>query len=222
MRHRIVAPVVLFAFLAGIALLSVSLAAPEGLTRRAVLPHISNADPEPTPNPTATPAPRKDPYVGPIKSLYLGSAQVLGGAPLEERDTYFSGGREYFEDPSAPQYITWYPRFGRPGWAAGNTIFAAHVNYVHYGNGPFASLLDAAAGDALYITMANGDMLTYTVKSVTLYHLAGLDMDAVVFPALDSHTERVTLISCGGTFIPAAVGGEYDSRIVLVAERYVP
>lgn len=222
MRHRIAFPAALVALLGGLAMLGGALAAPEGLTRRAVLPHISNADPVPTPTPTATPVPRRDPYVGPIASLYLGSAQVLGGAPIEERDTYVSGGREYFHDPSAPQYITWYPRFGRPGWAAGNTILAAHVNYVGHGNGPFAYLLDATAGDALHITMANGDVLTYTVKSVTLYHLSDLDMDAVVFPALDSHTERVTLISCGGTFIPAAVGGEYDSRIVLVAERFVP
>ncbi|MGD9934856.1 MAG: class F sortase [Dehalococcoidia bacterium] len=222
MRHRIAVPVVVLALVAGVAMMNVSLAAPEGLTRRAVVPHISNADPTQAPTPTPTPMPRKDPYVGPIASLYLGSAQVLGGAPIEERDTYFSGGREYFDDPSAPQYVTWYPRFGRPGWAAGNTILAAHVNYVGHGNGPFAYLLDAAAGDALHVTMANGDLLTYTVKSVVLYHLSELDMDAVVFPALDSHTERVTLISCGGTFIPAAIGGEYDSRIVLVAERFVP
>ncbi len=223
-KMRAVAPglAVAGAFVAGIALLGGSLAAPEGLTKRAVLPHISNADPTPTPVPTPTPGPRKDPFVGPITSVYLGSARVLGGAPIEERDTHFRGGREYFDDPSAPQFISWYPRFGRPGFASGNTVMAAHVNYVGYGNGPFAYLLDAAPGDALYVTMANGDVLAYTVKSVTIHHLATLDMDLIVFPALDAHTERVTLISCGGTFIPAAVGGEYDSRIVLIAERYVP
>lgn len=214
--------VVMAALACGVVLTGVSLAAPDGLTRRAVLPLISNADPAPAITPTPTPAPRTEPYVGPITSVYLGSARVLGGAPIEERDTHFSGGREYFDDPSAPQFIAWYPRFGRPGFAAGNTVMAAHVNYVGYGNGPFAYLLDAAAGDALYVTMANGDVLAYTVQSVTLHHLATVDMDAIVFPALDGHTERVTLISCGGTFIRAATGGEYDSRIVLVAERYIP
>ena len=47
-------------------------------------------------------------------------------------------------------------------------------------------------------------------------------MDAVVYPWLDAGVERVTLISCGGTFVPyAGGGGEYTSRVILVAERYV-
>jgi sortase (surface protein transpeptidase) len=100
-------------------------------------------------------------------------------------------------------------------------MVAAHVNYVRYGNGPFAYLQNAQAGDALYVTMANGEVITYTVKSVTLYHLGDIDMDAIVYPPLDNQTERITLMSCGGTFIPAAVGGEFDSRLVLVAERFV-
>lgn len=90
---------------------------------------------------------------------------------------------------------------------------AAHVNYVGYGNGPFAYLLDAAAGDALYVTMANGDVLAYTVKSVTLHHLATVDMDAIVFATRWTTCTRSgsRLIAAGGTFIPAATGGEYDS-----------
>lgn len=208
--------------IAGLVFTAAAVAAPSALPRRVVLPHLSTADP--TPTPTATPTPRPTPYVGPIASIYLKSAQITGSAPIEERDTLVRGGREYFEDPTRPQYIAWYPRFGRPGFAAGNTIMAAHVNYVGYGNGPFAHLLQARVDDALYLTMANGDVLTYTVKSVELHKISEIDMDAIVFPPLDSHTERVTLISCGGTFIPhpSGVGGDYDSRIILVAERYVP
>jgi hypothetical protein len=220
MRPRYPVLLALAAAAGGTVLLGAALAAPSPLPRRAVMPHVSNSDPAP-PTPTPTPTVRPEPYVGPVSSIYLSSAQI-GGSPMEEGDTRFIGGREFFEDPGRPQNIMWYPRFGRPGFAAANTIMAAHVNYVNYGNGPFAYLLDANVDDALYVVMANGATLTYTVKSVTLYHLSDLDMDAVVYPPLDSHTERVTLISCGGTFIPAAVGGEYDSRIVLVAERYVP
>ena len=206
--------------IAGAGLVTAALAAPEGLTKRAFAPHISTADPTPTPTPTPTPRPL--PYIGPIQSIYLGSAGIYGGSPIEEGDTTSIGGREHFADPSAPQNIIWYPRFGRPGFAASNTMVAAHVNYVNYGNGPFAYLLNAQVDDALYVTMANGEVLTYTVKSVTLYHLGEIDMDAVVYPPLDDHTERITLMSCGGTFIPAAVGGEFDSRVVVVAERFVP
>jgi hypothetical protein len=207
---------------AGLALVAAAVAAPSTLPKRAVVPLVSSADPTPTPTPTATPRPR--PYVGPISSIYLKSASILGGAPIEERDTVWVGGREFFEDPSAPQYISWYPRFGRPGFAASNTMVAAHVNYVGYGNGPFVGLLQADVDDALYVTMGNGEVITYTVKSVNLYKLSELDMDPVVFPVLDSTTERITLISCGGTFIPnpSGVGGDFDSRIVLVAERFVP
>jgi hypothetical protein len=220
MRFRIAGAVAATAALAGVVLMAAAFAAPSQLPRRAVLPQISSADPTPTPMPT--PTPRPEPYVGPIVSLYVGSAGV-SGAPIEEGDTYFVGGREVFEDPSAAPNVIWYPRFGRPGFAASNTLMAGHVNHVGHGDGPFVNLLNARVDDALYLTMANGDVLTYTVKSVQLYRLSELDMDPVVFPALDSHTERVTLISCGGTFIPAAsgFGGEYDSRILLVAERYV-
>ncbi len=46
-------------------------------------------------------------------------------------------------------------------------------------------------------------------------------MDDVVYPALDTNTERLTLKSCGGTFIQAAVRGEFDGRVILLGERYV-
>jgi hypothetical protein len=73
--------------------------------------------------------------------------------------------------------------------------------------------------------MDNGLVYTYTVKSVDTLAASYLDaggMDAVVFPPLDSYTERVTLISCTGDFIPAAIGGEYASRLIVTADRYVP
>jgi hypothetical protein len=207
---------------AGTVLLAAAMAAPSTLPTRAVVPNLAAGDIPPTPTPTPTPRPQ--PYVGPITSVYLASAGISGRDPIEEGDTVFVGGREFFEDPSHPRYIIWYPQFSRPGFPAANTVMAAHVNYVGYGNGPFAGLLRARVDDALYVTMGNGTVYTYTVKSVSLHKLSELDMDAVVFPPLDFHTERVTLISCGGTFIPnpSGVGGSYDSRIVLVAERWIP
>ncbi len=162
------------------------------------------------------------PYNGPVASLYLAAARLDASWPVEVRDTYFAGGREFFEDPSAPQRIAWYARFGHPGYAGANSIFAAHVDYVGFGKGPFGYITSASAGDALYVTMDNGTSYAYTVKSVAIVQLEQLDMDAVVFPALGPGVERVTLISCGGTFVPyAGGGGEYTSRVILVAERYV-
>jgi sortase (surface protein transpeptidase) len=159
-----------------------------------------------------------------VQSLYLESARVGHGSPVQVRDTRWVNGRETFEDPTAPQYIAWYARFGQPGERRANSIFAAHIDYVGYGAGPFRYLTSARVGDALHITLADGRQLTYTVKGVETIRLADLDMDAIVYPALDSNTERVTLISCGGTFVPHAsgVGGDYDSRVFLYAERQVP
>jgi hypothetical protein len=47
-------------------------------------------------------------------------------------------------------------------------------------------------------------------------------MMAIVYPGLDVKVERVTLISCGGNFRPLPGGGEYDSRVIVIAERFLP
>jgi hypothetical protein len=214
--------------IAGVAGSAASLAAggsPPALKPRAYLPGVSRGQ-EPV-LPTPVPA---EPYAGPVASLYLGPAGVSQEAPVEERGTVFQGGREVFQDPSAPGDIAWYSdsRFGHPGFPRANSIFAAHVNYYGYGNGPFAHLTSAHTDDALYVTMANGEVYAYTVRWVSIVPLADLDsggMQEIVYPGLDEHTERVTLISCGGDFVPyngSDGAGEYSSRVVLVAERYVP
>jgi hypothetical protein len=180
-----------------------------------------------TPAPSGPPPPAESGGVAsaaPVVSLSLPSGGVTAASPVEVRDTtYQADGREVFEDPSGPQYIAWYARFGQPGQPGHNSLFAAHINYVRYGNGPFATLTSAQVGDTLTVALSTGEAVAYTVMSVTVVPLAQLDMNAVVYPALGGSTERVTLISCGGTFVPNAsgVGGEYESRVILVAERQV-
>jgi hypothetical protein len=208
--------------LAVVTTLAASAAEPTPVLKyRAIAPGLSVAELLPTPTPT----PRPTPYTGPVSSLYLESAGISSRWPVDIRDTTNVGGRETFQDPSRPDSIAWYARFGQPGFPANNSIFAAHINYINFGNGPFAYLTSAAPGDALYVTMADGTSYAYTVRSVELVSLSELEngaIDAYVFPALDSYTERVTLISCGGDFVPrAGGGGDYTSRVILVAERYV-
>jgi hypothetical protein len=210
------------AAMAGLAVLAGSRAAstdrPEAnLAFRAYMPEVTRGYlPAPTPTAVPTPAP------GVIVSLDLPSASLNANWPVEVRDTYWAGDAEFFEDPSAPQMIAWYARFGRPGAPGTNSILAAHVDYVGFGKGPFGYLTSAAAGDELTVALDSGTAYGYTVKSVAVVSLQDLDMDAVVYPWLDAGVERVTLISCGGTFVPyASGGGEYTSRVILVAERYV-
>lgn len=225
MKRKLFATAALALALAGLAATTVMAADPPSpnLKYRAVAPGISAGEVLPTATPTAVPTP--PPYAGPVASLYLASARLGSQWPVETRDTTVVGGRETFQDPSGPQWIAWYARFGHPGFAGNNSIFAAHINYINFGNGPFAYLTSAVAEDALYVTMADGSAYAYTVKSVELVSLAELQagaIDAYVFPALDAHTERVTLISCGGDFVPrAGGGGDYTSRVILIAERYV-
>ena len=216
--------------LAGLAGAAMSVAAfadtaPQGFQPkyRVVAPQVSRGD---APPPTPTPTPRPIPYNGPVASLYLASASISGASPVEVRDTVYVGGRETFQDPSRPERIAWYSRFGQPGYPGHNSLFAGHINYIGHGNGPFAYLTSARIDDALYVTMANGDSYAYTVKSVEIVGLAELEagaIDSYVFPTLDRNTERVTLISCGGNFVPRpGGGGDYTSRVILGAERYVP
>lgn len=220
-QSLLVLPVV-GAILASASVLFASAAPEPTLKYHVVAPALSRADELPTP----TPIPRQVPYAGPVASLYLASAQISGDWAVAVRDTTSVGGRETFENPGSWDEIAWYARFGHPGYAANNSIFAAHINYIHYGNGPFAYLTSAQLDDALYITMANGDVYAYSVKSVQLVSLADLQngaIDGFVFPGLDKHTERVTLISCGGDFVARpGGGGDYTSRVILIAERYVP
>ena len=199
---------------------------PPKLEKRAVVPDVSRADPPPSP--TATPTPKPQPYSGPVAALYLPSANINGGAPIEQRGTRFEGSHEVFQDPTSPGNIAWYsdPRFGHPGFGGQNSVFAGHINYVNYGNGPFANLVNAQDGGSLYITMANGTQYAYTIIQVDVLSVTDLNngaMDRIVYPLIDQNTERVTLISCGGDFVPSpGGGGEYTSRVVVVAQRYVP
>ncbi len=188
--------------------------APAGALQRyhLVVPGLARS-PEPTPTP----------YVGPIVSLDIPGAGVSARWPVEERGTTIIGGTEYLQDPSSPDRIAWYPRYGRPGFRSANTVFAAHVNYVGWPLTPFASVGNLKVDDSLYITMADGTVYTYSVKTITVMPMQNLHMRPVMFPALDSNTEQVTLITCGGDFfVQPGVGGEYDSRLIVTATRYIP
>lgn len=188
--------------------------APAGIAQRyhLVVPDIAR-NPEPTPTP----------YVGPIVSLDIPRAGVSARWPVEERGITTVGGTEYLQDPSSPDRISWYPQFGRPGFRSANTVFAAHVNYVGWPLTPFASVGNLRVDDSIYLTMADGTVYTYSVKAVDVVRLEGLDMSQVLFPALDNNTERLTLITCGGDFfVQPGVGGEYTSRLIVTATRYIP
>ena len=158
-----------------------------------------------------------------VVAMYLPSAQLSGQYVIEPRHTFTDGDRERFEDPTHPSHIAWYNQFGQPGTRGANSLFAAHVDYVNYGQGPFWYITSSQVGDTLTLVMDNGLQYNYTVQSVDVINVNNLNMDAIVYPQLPDNRERVTLISCGGTFVPnpSGYGGHYESRVVLTAERII-
>jgi hypothetical protein len=192
------------------------------LTHHVSAPAIVREGPPPPP---PTPVPVRS--SAPVVALHMPSARIDGSFAIEQRDTKFEGSREVLQDPSSPGLIAWYPRFGHPSQPAQDALFAAHINYFGYGNGPFAHLQNAQVGETLELILADGTDYTYTIETVQLIPLSVLDnggMEDVVYPPLDSYHQRVTLLSCGGDFVPYNDGsgaGEYTSRVVVTAERYV-
>jgi hypothetical protein len=230
MRHRTALLVLSFGVLG---LLGGAIALAAGATTpvvkpRAYAPIIMRAEastPTPTPIPQPTPVPYRSSAA--VTGISVASAGISTSNPVEQRDTTYEGGAEVFQDPTGPGKIAWYPRFGHPSQPGEDALFAAHVNYFGYGNGPFAHLQNAQDGGSLYVELADGTEYAYTITSVDVIPLDVLDnggMDRIVSPPLDEHTNRVTLISCGGDFVPYSNGsgaGEYTSRVVVTAERYV-
>jgi hypothetical protein len=231
MRHRTAIVTLTFGLLGlfGGALALAAGSAKPVLTPRAYAPIVERAE-DPTPTPTPVPQPTPVPYrsTAAVSGLYVGSAGISTSMPIQQRDTSYEGGSEVLQDPTSPGYIAWYPRFGHPSEPGQDALFAAHVNYFGYGNGPFVYLHNGEVGGSLYVELSDGTEYAYTITSVQVIPVSELDgggMQDVVYPDLDAHTNRVTLISCGGDFVPYANGGgagEYTSRVVLTAERYVP
>jgi hypothetical protein len=196
--------------------------ATQGFNHQVLAPMLARDGQNPTSTPRP-PTPTPVPTYGDPVSITLQSAGLSATAQIERRHTKLVGGREQFEDPSHPARIAWYHRYATLGRGGHNTIMAAHVNYFGHGAGPFVNLRYARIGDDLRIRTADGKTLRYTVLSVRVIKLSNLDMDRVVYPGVPLNRERITLISCGGTFIPrAGGGGDYDSRVVLYAERILP
>lgn len=231
MSKRTVVPLLVLGLLGILATTITAATAQQGTQQRpfrAYAPAVSRAEePPPTPTPAPVPVlpPEPTPSNAPIAAFYLERAGIAANWPVEEGGTVTKGGQLFFADPVNPQAIVWYPAYGRPGYRGGNTLAAGHVDYYTGVRTPFAAITRAEAGDLLYVLLTDGTQYTYTVKSVRVVALAEYNAEEIVYPPLDSYTERLTFISCGGAFIPNTVlgyGGEYASRIVLIAERQLP
>lgn len=119
------------------------------------------------------------------------------------------------EVPSNGSDIAWYEVFAKPGTGS-NAVFAGHVDWART-PAVFADLEDVEAGDTILVEMLDGTRLAYVVSSNTSVNPKD-PASALVMSATPE--DAITLISCGGTWIPdedKEYGGDYSERVVVQA-----
>ena len=106
----------------------------------------------------------------------------------------------------------WY-RFGPVPGAPGSAVLAGHVDDAEQGLGELAPLREAEPGQEVLVTDAEGTSTRWRVVAREL-----LDKQALPVDLLFTRTgpPRLTLVTCGGPFLPD-VGG-YRDNVVVVAE----
>jgi sortase (surface protein transpeptidase) len=106
----------------------------------------------------------------------------------------------------------WY-RFGPEPGAPGSAVVAGHVDDAEQGLGAMAALREAEPGDEVLVTDAAGAVTRWQVVSRELLDKQALPVDALF---RRDGPPRLTLVTCGGPFLPE-VGG-YRDNVVVVAE----
>jgi LPXTG-site transpeptidase (sortase) family protein len=117
------------------------------------------------------------------------------------------------QSPSNAHDVAWYHFTAKPGFGS-NAVFAAHVDYVNVGPAVFWHLKDLVQGDTIQVEMEDGTVYTYAVDSYTPYDAATAPVNDIVGPSAE---ERITLITCTGTFDSGS--HQYDKRLVVTAVR---
>ena len=139
----------------------------------------------------------------------VSSASLGVDAPVDAVGIDPAGQMELPEDVSR---VGWY-RFGPEPGADGSAVFAGHVDDEEQGPGALFRLRNAAVGDELTVTDAAGTATRWRVVSRELITKQVLPVDRIF--ARDG-APRLTLITCGGPFLPEY--RSYRDNVVVVAE----
>jgi hypothetical protein len=169
-------------------------------------PAPSSAPPAPgVPVRDAAPPPVPD-VVPPVRL----EVPALGvDAPLEQAGVRPDGQMELPDDVGR---AGWY-RFGPAPGAPGSAVLAGHVDDAEQGLGALAPLREAEPGQEVLVTDAAGTTTRWRVVSRELLDKQALPVD-LLFGR--EGPPRLTLVTCGGPFLPD-VGG-YRDNVVVVAE----
>jgi sortase A len=120
------------------------------------------------------------------------------------------------QNPSGPYIVAWYRGTGKLG-ERNNVVMSGHVDYYNAPNAVFQYLGQLQEGDKIEVTGTNGDTYVYTVEWTKSYEVASLDQATIDEIVGETDSEKLTLITCTGTF--DSNSGEYDTRLVVRAER---
>ena len=117
--------------------------------------------------------------------------------------------------PYNGQDVAWY-NFSSPPGAGSNAVFAGHINW-EGAAGVFGNLGELQPGETVRLMSGDGSEYVYEV-------FANFPVDpddpASLKVMAPTPTDTITLISCGGTWVPDAseqFGGSYTNRIIVQA-----
>lgn len=108
--------------------------------------------------------------------------------------------------------VGWY-RFGPAPGENGSAVIAGHVDDREQGLGVLAPLREAAVGQEVTVTAADGTTTRWRMVSRELISKQVLPVDRLFSRA---GPPRLTLITCGGPFLPEL--GSYRDNVVVIAE----
>ncbi|MGY1729374.1 class F sortase [Geodermatophilus sp. SYSU D01062] len=166
------------------------------------------AAPPPAPGPAvrdAAPAPA--PAVVPPVRLQVPALGV--DAPVDPAGVAGDGQMALPDDVAR---AGWY-RFGPAPGAPGSAVLAGHVDDAEQGLGALAPLRSAEPGQEVLVTDAAGATTRWRVVARDLLDKQALPVDLLF---TREGPPRLTLVTCGGPFLPD-VGG-YRDNVVVVAE----
>ena len=118
----------------------------------------------------------------------------------------------YQNSEDAADIVAWYDFSALPGQGT-NAVFAGHITWD--GPGVFLNLENLQPGDKVSVFTEDGKQLQYQVFENLLVDPSRVDL------LYGTPEDIVTLISCGGAWVPNPndpFGGNYDNRIVVRAK----
>jgi sortase (surface protein transpeptidase) len=114
--------------------------------------------------------------------------------------------------PADVDNVGWY-RFGPAPGDDGSAVIAGHVDDREQGLGAMAPLRDAAVNEEVVVTDAAGAATRWTVVAREVIEKQVLPLERLF---AREGPPRLTLITCGGPFLPEF--GSYRDNVVVVAE----